>query len=211
MSLRVLSGRMRQSAFTETSKDGFLLERTREDRIEGRYIEKVKYEEIFSDPFGRELKFDRVSYHQVQFTIYRDFPQLELRDAPRSLQSFIAKMLAITDFAMTAAPVTVEVMTWASALRDLVDAEMILDTVQLSEVAISPDTVGTVLLKGKRDVRKAMKELVAGRTHRVDKAGVFWKNERETVKVGLTSAGSVKVDRLDDDLLAILRKSFPKP
>jgi hypothetical protein len=202
---------MRQSAFTDTSKDGFLLDRTREDRIEGRYIEKLTYQETFSDPFGQEMKFDRVSYRQVQFTIYRDFPQLELRDAPRSLQAFIAKLLAITDFAMTAAPLTVEVMAWAAALRDLLDAEISIETVQLSEIAVAPDTVGTLLLKGKRDVRKAMKELVAGRAHIVDKAGVSWTNERETVKVNLSSAGAAKVDRLDDDLLAVLRKSFPKP
>ena len=84
LSLRTIATRMRASSFTPESNDGFFVERSRDNMIEGRYIEKMSYQEVLDDPFGNKLTFDRLVYRQVMFVLFNDFPRFEMRDAPRS-------------------------------------------------------------------------------------------------------------------------------
>ena len=71
--LRALAARMRTRAFTDTATEGFLIERTRENYIEGRYIEKLTYEESIADSLGKETAFERTTYRQVPFTFHQTF------------------------------------------------------------------------------------------------------------------------------------------
>ena len=132
ISLRALAGRMRAHAFTDDSQHGFLLDRTREDRVEGRYVEKLSYQETVPDPFGHELTFDRVTYRQVQFVMYREYPQLELRDAPRGTLAFLSKLGELTDFSLSSAPFTVDLMEWITAIGSAVGATVTIEMMQLS-------------------------------------------------------------------------------
>ena len=211
IAIRTLAARMRLQLFTDSTQDGFLLERTRENSIEGRFVEKLAFQETFPDPFGQELTFERVVYRQVQFSIYRDFPQLELRDAPRNVQTFISKLLALTDFSMTVAPLKTDVMQWAEALKLALDKAIIMDTVQVSAITIAPDITGAMLLKSRRDVKKAMSEVVAGRTHSVDKVRLSWTDDGTPISVQLGSGGTSKLELEAINLLPALRASLPKP
>jgi len=211
ISIRALSARMRQHAFTENAQDGFLVDRAREERIEGRYVEKLSYTETVVNPFGQELSFERVVYRQVEFTIYRDFPQIELRDPPRGLQSFTSRLVELTEFRMSTAPVSVDVMKWVEALKLRVEPEIVVDTVQVSEVVFMPEITGTLLLKSRRDVRKALKDIVGPKTHTVDKARVAWVEDGSPVVVQLTNGGLVRIDAGRPEHVTLLRESLPKP
>jgi hypothetical protein len=208
--IRVLASRMRAQLFTEATQEGFLLDRTRENTIEGRFIEKFTYKETIPDPFGQELTFDRIEYRQVHFNIYRDFPQLELRDPPRNLQAFMSKLLAMTDFSMMAAPLIIDVMQWADKLKLALGKAVIIDTVQASAITFAPEVTGTMLLKSRRDVKRAMDEVLAGRPRSIDKARLSWTDDGRPVSVHLGSGASAKLELDGLDLLPVLRASLPK-
>lgn len=210
ISLRALAARMRTHAFTDKSQDGFLLDRTREDRVEGRYVEKLTYQEMVSDPFGQELIFDRMTYRQVQFIMYREFPQLELRDAPRGTFAFISKLLQLCDFNLTSAPFTVDVMRWAEAIGRSVHAAVIVDTMQLSEINVAPKVTGSMVLKSDRDVRDSVKSVIGSRPYTVEKVRLNWNEPSRMVTIQLSNTGAAKVDSADTDLLATLRATLPK-
>lgn len=211
ISLRALAARMRTQAFTDESHDGFLLDRSREDRIEGRFIEKLTFQERVPDPFGQELVFDRVVYRQVQFMIYREFPQLELRDAPRGTLSFMSKLLELCDFNLTSAPFTVDVIRWAESIGRIVGAAVLMDMMQLSEISVTPTVTGTMVLKSDRDVRESLRSIIGSRPYTVQKVRLNWKEPTRGVVIQLSNNGSAKIDAADVDLLSALRTTIPKP
>jgi hypothetical protein len=211
ISLRALAARMRTHAFADESQDGFLLDRSREDRIEGRYIEKLTFQETVPDPFGKELVFERVAYRQVQFTMYREFPQLELRDAPRGTLSFMSKLLELCDFNLTSAPFTVDVMRWAEAIGRIFGAAVVIDMMQLSEISVAPTVTGTMILKSDRDVRDSLRSIVGSRPYTVQKVRLNWNEPTRAVIIQLSNNGSAKIDAADADLLSALRTTLPKP
>lgn len=211
LSLRALASRMRAQTFTDESHDGFLLDRTREDHVEGRYIEKLTFQETIPDPFGQELIFDRVTYRQVQFTIYREFPQLELRDAPRGTQGFMSKLLELCDFNLTSAPLTVDVMRWADEIGRNVGAAVVMDLMQLSEIQVAPTVTGTMVLKSDRDVRDSLNTVIGSRPCTVEKVRLNWKGESRAITIHLSNTGSAKVEAADVELLKALRSTLPNP
>lgn len=211
ISLRALAARMRVHAFTDESHDGFLLDRTREDRIEGRYIEKLTLQETVPDPFGQELTFERITYRQVQFIMYRDFPQLELRDAPRGTLAFMSKLLELCDFNLTSESFTVDVMRWADEIGRNVGAAVVLDMMQLSEIQITPTVTGTMVLKSDREVRDSLKSVIGSRPYTVEKVHLNWRGGTRAITVHLSNTGSAKVEAVDADLLPTLRATLPKP
>jgi len=50
------------------------------------------------------------------------------------------------------------------------DSNIIMDSIQLSEIAFSENITDTLLLNSRRDLRKALRDIVAGRSHDIDKA-----------------------------------------
>jgi hypothetical protein len=210
VTLRALAARMRARAFTEETPDGFLLERSREDHIEGRYIEKMSYQETIPDPFGHELTFDRVTYREVNFTIYREFPQLELRNPPRSMQAFMSRLSELTDFSVATATLSVDVMRWAELLRVKLDTQMVMDTVQLSAVTISSEVTATIVLRSERDVRESIPAIAKGRTYTVDKVRLKWHEQGRLVAIQLRDTASANLDEGNMELLPMLRATLPK-
>jgi hypothetical protein len=211
ISLRALAGRMRSHEFTNDSQDGFLLDRTRDDHIEGRYIEKLTYQETIPDPFGQELTFERVTYRQVQFILYREFPQLELRDVPRGTLAFMSKLLQLCDFDLTSTSFSVDVMRWVDSIARTIGSAVTMDMMQLSEITIGPNVTGTMVLKSDRDVRDSLKSVIGSRPYTVEKVRLKWNDSTHAITIHLSNTGSAKVDSIDADLLADLRKALPRP
>jgi hypothetical protein len=211
VNVRHLATRMRQYAFTEASPDGFLLDRARDDRIEGRYIEKFSYNESIVDPFGRELSFERISYRQVEFTLFRDFPQIEIRDAPRGLQSFTSRLLELTDFRVATSPLSVDVLKWIDGIARIVDSDITVDTMQLSGIGFTPAVTGSLLLKSRRDIRASLREIVGSKTHTIDKVRATWSENGTPVAIQINNNGSAKIDFGGADHFTLLRDSLPRP
>ena len=53
----------------------FIIERVREDFINGRYVEKISYQEVLTTPFGDQQIFDRTEYRQLEFNLFAKVSQ----------------------------------------------------------------------------------------------------------------------------------------
>ena len=73
-SMRTIGNKLKAMPFSEDSMDGFAIERVREDVNEGRYIDKNIYQEVNSDPFGKEEVIERTGYRSTDFTLVSQFP-----------------------------------------------------------------------------------------------------------------------------------------
>ena len=197
--------------FTEESMDGFVIERIRDDFIEGRYIEKYNYQEVISTPFGSEEVLDRIGYRTTEFTLFNSPPHIELRNYQRSLKELISRLLEACSFNLVVAPPTVNLIEWVSALQDNLDQEVTVNSLQVSDVEIGEGVTGKILLKGVKDVREATDLLLSGRKHVLEKVQVKFADQHKTVAIQLSSSGTAKLPAvLPSDLLRQLRVSFPR-
>ncbi|MCY0853232.1 hypothetical protein [Cupriavidus sp. D39] len=159
--------KIRAQLFTPESFDGFVIERVRDNSLEGRFIEKLSYQEITTDPFGREESFERITYRSFDFTLFSDYPNIELRDCQRSTKEFVNKLLELCNFSLSISPLSINLMDWVDALQDQISRKIIVDSLQLSGLALEEGVNAKILLKGKEDVRKALEDFSRGRNLRL--------------------------------------------
>jgi len=210
---RTLAKRMHQQEFADGRASGFILDRVRDDSLEARFIERYEYTETVSDPYGKELTFDRLEFRQTAFRASPCWPGLELMNSPRSTQSLVSGLLQACNFELSISPLSVDVLTWADDLQEALRADAVIDSLQVAALVLADGVRAKVLLKGERDVRAACKELVQGRKHLIEKLQLRVVVGGIRATVVLTNAAVAKVDGSDVpvELIEKLRASIPEP
>lgn len=207
--MRTLAKQLKSKQFTESSADGFVLDRVRDHYIEGRFIERYEYSDIVTDPFGKELTFHRVDFRQCEFLASTSDIGLELLNPPRGIQSMISRMLEATDFNLSISPITVDVMEWSSAFQKEAGISCIIDTIQINSIDLGSSIFAKAAIRGSTDVRNAGAEFVREKNHVLEKIQLRLPNN---AKVVLTNAGTAKIDSYaPDELRTLLRASIPQP
>jgi hypothetical protein len=203
---------MKASAFTQDSYDGFLVERVRETSIAARYIEKLTYQETITDPFGNEEMFNYVTYRQVAFNLFTDFPNIELWDAPRGIQTYLSKLLELSDFSLSVNPLQVKLMDWVEALNTQIAKKLIIDSLQVSGLELEEGVNAKVLVQGDKDVREALNRLTKNKRYILEKLQIKVPFDGKITPIYLANNGTAKIpEEIADDILPLLRISLPNP
>lgn len=212
VSMRTLGGRMKAQLFTPESFDGFVIERIRDNFIEAHFIEKLTYQEKTTDPFGREEVLDRVEYRNIDFTLFSDYPNIEIRNSQRTTKEFVSKLLELCDFSLSITPVSVNLLDWVQAIQAGMKQKLLVDSLQIAGLELEEGVRAKILLKGEKDVREAMQHLSAKRKFTLEKVQVKLTMGTQTIPVHLANTGSVKIptDHFND-LVPILRSTLPVP
>ncbi|HZL25099.1 MAG TPA: hypothetical protein VFC39_01060 [Acidobacteriaceae bacterium] len=205
VSIRALADRLRERTFTESSSDGFLLDRTRDSFIEGRYIERFEFDHVESDPFGRKSTSKRVAHNQVRFVLYDTYPQIELRGVPHDTHGFVSRLIEAGHFKVMTAPVNVDLLRWSEAIRQYVGQEVIVDGMHLSDVELAPSVQSAMRIQGREDVRAAVIAIVGSRRFTVDKIRMKWGHEGRPMAVTLTNEGAARIEEGGLEAAALVR------
>ncbi|MCZ2895698.1 hypothetical protein MTR01_16880 [Burkholderia thailandensis] len=209
--MRTIGNKLKAMPFTEESMDGFVIERIRDDFIEGRFIEKYAYQEIIADPFGTEEVIERTGYRSTEFTLFSQFPYIELRNGQRSIKEFVNRLLQACNFSLVVSPVTVNLMDWVVSFQKTSGQRILVDSVQVSGVALEEGITGKILLKGDRDVREAIDNIVGGKRYTLEKVQVKLDGVGKNLAIHLANNGTAKIPPdHTSELLPLLRQSFPK-
>lgn len=209
--IRTLATRMRAHPFRKESVDGFLLDKVRDNTISGRYIEKVSFQEKITDPFGGEQLIDRTLYRQLEFNLSKTFPNIEFWDAPRSTNGYISKLLEFSDFDITIAPLSVDVIEWADAFQLALKSKVTVVSLQISGLEIETGITAKVAVTGDKDVRESIKLVTKNKRYELDKLQLRVFRDNTAFSVHLFNAGAAKADEaFFEDLLLPLRSSLPR-
>jgi hypothetical protein len=212
VSLRTIASKMKANAFTQNSFNGFLVERVRDTSIEARYIEKLTYQETLTDPFGNEEILDRVTYRQIEFGLFADFPNIELWDSPRSTQSFVSRLLELSDFSLSVSHLQVNLLDWTEAFQGQVKRPIIIDSLQIAGLELEKGVSAKMLVKGDKDVREALDHFTEGKPYILEKLQFRVQLDRSVASIHLASNGSAKMPvEFVRDFLPSLRQSLPEP
>lgn len=210
--MRTLAAKMKTQVFTKDSFDGFVIDRVRDTLIEARYIEKMSYQETITDPFGLEQVFDRIAYRSVEFSLFPDYPHIELRDAHRSTKEFVSKLLEICNFSVSVAPISVNLLEWIEEFQELVGQKVLVDSLQVSGLELERGISAKILIKGNKDVRGALCSVAEKRQFTLEKVQMQCSFETKSVPIHLAATGAIKVsDEYINHFLPLLRQCLPNP
>jgi hypothetical protein len=208
--IRTLASRLRNYPFGNDANDGFLLDRVRDQFIEGRHVEKIVVEEVVRDPFGNETTFNRLSYREVAFIFAAAYPQVELQDFPRGLQTFIARTAQATDFTTAFLPISINAFHWADTIRALFPTHFRIDLAQLSDVFIEDGVLAKMILSSEHDVRAAFSRFTNRRSHTVDRIQVNLEHDQSLLRLQLASDGTIRSNNsLPKEVLEAIRRTLP--
>lgn len=209
-SMRTLASRLKEYAFGAESSDGFLVERVRDTYIEGRHVEKVMFDEVVHDPFGNETTFNRLSYRQVEFVFSVAYPQVELRNAPRGLQTFISRTSEATDFTTAFVAIDIDTFKWADSIRTLFPKHFRVDLAQLSDVFIEEDVTAKMVLTSPHDIRAAFARFGNRRRHLVERIQIKFEQDDRVWNLQLATDATLRVaDTLPREVLDAIRGALP--
>lgn len=205
ISMRVLAKRLKLKAFEGEQLEGFVLDRVRDNYLEARFVERIEYDDMVVDPFGKELTFHRVDFRKCAFRASIDGPGLELIDAPRSVQTMVSRLAEASEFSLSISPVSVNVLAWAKRLQSGLNAVAAVDSVQIGAVELSQGVLAKAVIKGTTDVLAAANKLVEGKRHVIEKVQLRLAGTKR-VTVLLTNSGVARFDtEPSDELLLAVR------
>lgn len=212
VSMKVLGSRMKEYPFTQNSFDGFVIERTRDNSIEARFIEKIAYNEVTTDPFGNEETFERVTYRSVNFSLFSEFPHIEIKDCQRSTKEFVGKLLELCNFSLSVSPISVNLFDWVEEFQQHLEQSVYIDALQISGLVLEGGVSAKVLLKGNKDVREAVTRLAPNMHFNLDKLQVKVRMDQKSIPIHLNSTGAATIPSdFFDELLPLIRASLPLP
>ena len=210
-SLKEIAKRLKKAAFTEDAEIGFVVDRVRDDYIEARFFERVSFQESVTDPLGNEYTIERLAFRQIDFTLRKEFPQLELRLASRPGRSFVVELQRACTFSMELSDLVVNLDRWHKSLEQTMEVEIPLRSVLATASDLAGGGAARISITSPTDVRPAANQL-----------DEFHKFERQRIQIELAVSGrrqrftlgsdaSVRFgERLSEESLDAIREAFLK-
>jgi hypothetical protein len=212
IALRTLANKMKSHPFREDSLNGFIIDRVRDNFVNGRYVEKISYQETVTTPFGEQQVFDRTEYRQLEFNLFSAFPHMEFWDAPRSTQSYVSKLMELNNFSLTITPLSIDLLKWVASFQAIIKAKVTIDSLQISGLELEPDVTARFSIAGNKDVREALQKFTKGKRFELERVQLQLLHEASGVSLQLINTGAAKLEEsLIEDFLPALRQSLPAP
>jgi hypothetical protein len=211
LSMRQLAQRIRADILTPEKMSGFLVTRVRESSIEARFIEKLISEESITDPFGNEIRFERVSYVETAFRFSNEFPEVELLNPPRSIGPFSSRVLRICSFEAAWTDLNVDVLEWADRVQEQIGVQIVIDRAHVRDVVFDEAVNFEATLSGTRDVRPSMRALLGERQHTLDKLHFSLNSAGRAARIQISADGSMQAPHgISDELVQAIRQALPR-
>jgi hypothetical protein len=206
-----MAARLSSSPLELDGDMGFKIEKVRSETVDANYYERFSWTESGVDPFGREFSFERVGYKVVRFTLSKNYPELEVVDAPRGLSSLFSRIAELTDFEAIIEPLRIDVLHWTTALQDAYMGLFRVAGMSVSDLGVEEGITGSLTLNSRtQDVRAAATRLLLRRTYSVQKVQVAMRSRASDALLTLTSDGSVRSGTdIDPDILSAVRQAMP--
>ncbi|MDB6151876.1 MAG: hypothetical protein JWL90_329 [Chthoniobacteraceae bacterium] len=198
---------MRNEEFVEKSTSGFLVELTRTNFIEARFIERFERTETISNPFGESEEFQRIEYQVTHFRLSVDPPQLEFYDSPRSVSPAINRLTAIVGVESVVKPLLVDVAKWLAALDKSV-TEIRVTAAHIARLSLSETVNARVVLKGTEDVRRFAEDMVGVRAYKFERLEISGVYQGFPVRFDLRDDARASLSSGGEEILEVLRRSL---
>ena len=203
-STRSLVKGINSDQFTTSVSSGFLIDESRSEFIQARFVEKDEIKESFLDPFGNKTEGTRIQYTQVEFRLQRQAPQLEIYNAPRQINAFLNRLGEFTRGAAAIYSPEISVDSWLRALNKEATSLATIGAI-ISDLELGDSVIAKAALTGDQDVRKYVNLIANGRKYRLVQARVKVIFENVEAKFTINPESRLTITSGEDGVESSLR------
>lgn len=207
----LLAQRIQSNLFAQDSRQGFAVDRVRDDYLEARYIERISYTDTVLDPFGNELSYPKVEFRQCKFRASSQPPGLELMNPPRSVASLMNRLSEVADFRLAIGAIGVDVTAWVELLQSEAFTNATVGSLQIGALNIETGVSARAVITGNHDVRSACQILVQNRAFIVEKIKLnIYSPQRGTIVLANNASAKIAVPDPSELIVKSLRQTLEK-
>ena len=208
-SIRQIGKQLQKAGFTAESGEGFVVDRIRDEYVEARYFERIAFQQSVSDPFGNTFVVERLDFRAVDFTLTKDFPELELRMAPRGLRGFTSGLLKASGFSMEIEQHNVKLSKWISAIERELATKISIRAAITSGIELQKGAKARIAVTGPADVRAGLAELVPNYPFELETVEIDFPFGKSSHKVVLTADSSLRYSaKTPEEVTSAIRVAF---
>lgn len=182
--------------FNEQLGWGFQIIKYSPDRLQVRYSEKFRVNEVIIDPYGTENVIEYNKYLNFNFWMLPDKKSghiLVIENPPRTIKTFIENFVKCTnsDFYVSVKNIAVE--SFVNSFKDDFD-EVEFKKAKLKGLSFSKYTSGNLEIESSRNALLDIENFFLDGTYRIDKAKIFIAGDKGSYWIEITSSGSIIFD-----------------
>ena len=167
LDIKELAQRMLDNEFADARQEGFIISKSTNTELSGKYVEKIIKKEMVEDPFGFAIETESIDFYTCRFLIQANSKFIRIVTPPRSLRKFINALREITGFGLIVSEPSVDPQSWLRALTKVVD-NLELVNIRSSGIKASDYASAKLEISGSRDVTEAYRIMLDGKRHTVD-------------------------------------------
>lgn len=189
-SLKELSEKMLGMPYGKANRVGFSIENVRSDLISGRFIERTEFTEVIQDPFGVEVKIDRVRFDTTDFTIYTDIQVIECHNPGRNLKGLLNEIAKASNYDVVINRVEIPLREFAVSLESEIPQLAITKAIA-DDIVLSDGVLGQLQAAGEADIRGPLQSFLGKRKFELNRIRIVLLKEDERLVFEVTRAGAV--------------------
>lgn len=139
--MNIMAEMLSSDSFTEDKGRGFLLSKVRKDQLNGKFVEKIVYEDKISSLYDEESVVERIEYKITEFSFQENsYPIAVIINPPRTLKPFANALVRNLGFGTSIEEIIIEPFKWVSEIskEQLVTINQIdASQIQVAEYALA--------------------------------------------------------------------------
>ncbi|HWR17216.1 MAG TPA: hypothetical protein VN577_20475 [Terriglobales bacterium] len=152
---------------------------------------------------------DRLEFREVDFTLTKAFPELELRMAPRALRGFSSALLKASDFTMELEQHPVKLSKWVAGIERQLHSKVSIGSAIASGIELEGGARAKISIQSPNDVRPGLAQLIPKHPFELETIEIEFEYDRARHKAVLSTDSTLRYGtKMPDDVLSILRSSF---
>lgn len=167
--IRDICSRLQEQQYTEKQGEGFIIDRARDSMVEARFVQRLDVEDEVVDPYGHTFVTSRVSYTQVKFVAFDFYPGLEIIHSSAKLNQLTNRLSQILDFSVSFSTINVDVLQWALLMERSLKSEIVVSSIQASDIELGSGVKAKSVVTGVDDVRGEVNHFLSDRERVIDK------------------------------------------
>ncbi|MCX6952518.1 MAG: hypothetical protein NTV51_10180 [Verrucomicrobia bacterium] len=188
--LKVLGEKLLRMPYGHSNRAGFDTEDVRSDFISGRFIERVEFTEVVLDPFGVEMKIDRVRFDMTEFSIYSEIQLIECLNAGRNLNNFLNEIAKASNFSVAISKVEIPLQDFSKLLKSTASS-MLITKALTDDIELGDGVIGQLQAAGAVDIRKSLQRFLGEHKHTINRLRIALEVEGEKLVFEASKAGVI--------------------
>jgi hypothetical protein len=211
LSISDMVAKLKTQSYTDENGKGFLFDKIRDHEINGRYVEKITFQDTIPTLYGESSTFERIEYRVVEFYINKDsLPIIALINPPRSLKPFAISLVKTLGLGISLEEIDVEPISWVDSIATETPLDII--QIEISQMTVSPNALAKMQISSSKDLRDYYNNNFPEKNKsRVDRVIISVISPSYNGKVKITRSGLAIIDtKHEKDFTEVLYNSLIK-